>query len=468
MSPQKTRKKAQKTEITPSWMTPQMEQHLSEKLGVDVGKSLGEIEELSSRANAAEKNRLIEKGDSSTDVWKAANLLAYKSSIEGMLERLDALGDMGKSSTIKELSEKFPMAPVSKLKQFAKFIGTMRRQYQGDLKWANKPLKKYSADVLKEARALSRISGPKTRVKAAARAPSEFLRPAVSTEGEPTVSLKAEKEGSSRMVFTSEQLYEPEKYLRNWLKKNMSGYEEFRKAVHQCTQVYNAAGEALEYYYNKATLTFEDKGIIKLALNVRRSYLKRLKELYSKTVGSLSEIKSGFMASVKGQAEEKEYAALFDKWASELREMAKLKDNAEDVALAKRIRYVPKETTRSSLAAMNKLETRAKRIWAKEMRRAEQQVEIGAETIKMGIEAIGKAGLRMAREDTSGKTKSRRIAGVQKKFEEIHDLLDQAREEGELTDEVVDGLSGFLNKIRGVFEKEVASKGEKSKGLKRT
>ncbi|MBN2122458.1 hypothetical protein JW721_05405 [Candidatus Micrarchaeota archaeon] len=469
MSPQKTKKNAPKTDITPSWMTPQMEQWLSGQLGVDVGKSLGEIGELSSRAAAAEKGKLIEKGDSSNEVWKAANLLAYKSTLDGMVKRLDAMGKMGNESVAKEFSEKFPMAPASKLTQFAKSLAIMEKKYTGDAKWVNKPLKKYSESVLSEAESLSKISAPKAERKEAARAPSEFLQPAISAEEETAKasSKKPAKEGGASMVFTSEQLYEPEKYLRSWLKKNMPGYEAFRKKAHEYTQIYNTAGETLEYYYNKATITFEDQKLIKAALDVRKSYLENLKALYSKTIEGLPKIKAAFMKSVEGQSEEKEYSALFDKWASELRGMEKTRDNAEDLALAKRIGYAPKKAN-SSLAAMQKLETQAKQAWATEMRRAEEQVEIGAETIKMGIQAIGKAGLKMAREESSGKSDSTRIAGVKKKFAEIHQLLDEAREEGELTEEVADGLTGFLNKIRAAFEKEVASREEKPKPGRRT
>lgn len=474
MSPQTTKNKSANAEISPAWMTPQMEQWLTRKLGTNVGKTLGETLRLSSNARAAEKGRLVKKGDANSEVWKAANLLSYKSALEGMSKYLGSLSGLGDESLAKEFCEKFTVAP-SEFRKFAKSVSRMHRDVSGDLKWANKPLKNYSRDTLRDAESLAKAGAAAREAgrKETAQASPEFVRPAAKKEVSASVpkKLKSEEgqqeasaEKTGKMVFTSNELYNMEDHLHTWIQKNMPGYSDFKKKVQEYTKIYDAAGKTLGYYYAKSGITEQEKEVIKVALDARKTYLEKLKGVYSETAKALPNLKKEFRESLGG-VHENEYMALFGKWVSEVESVAKTSPYGQDKVLARKINHSPRSDAEASVAQMRKLQERSEKLWKQETQKAEEQLNIGAETIEMGIKAIGDAGLTLARRNPGEKSDS--IKKVQKKFSEIRKLLDNARERGELSEEVADDLDGVLEDVKENFEKKIASLQEKSGGRRR-
>ncbi len=246
------------------------------------------------------------------------------------------------------------------------------------------------------------------------------------------------------MVFSATELYEHERFMREWFSENMPEYKDFQKSVVEYTAIYNTAGDILEYYHNKENLTAEDMKLVKYALDVRQCYLNKLTEIYAKSASSLSALKKQFEERVIGCYRAK-YLALFNGEISSLKKMSKTKPEYNDIMLARRIKHKPKERE-TSLSFAEGLKKRAEEIRANDVKQAEDKLDKGIRMIQEALDAL----------KTSLNTTQ--INQIKSQLAELGDVLKNSGREGKISRETADNIVVALKQIQAGFEEQIAAR----------
>lgn len=245
----------------------------------------------------------------------------------------------------------------------------------------------------------------------------------------------AEEEQS--MIFTETEVFEHERFMRDWLSERIEGHAETKRTIREYGKIYAIAGEILENYYGKKELTKQDLELVKYALNVRRTYQKKAGEIYVRTAAQIEAMEKKFSERMEGQ---KKYMELFKKEIASIRRMSRDKPDRKDVLLGNRIghKYAKWETT---LPEVKVRKAKAEKIRGEELKEAGREFEEGIELIKKALEKYGSARNTAQIEEFRGLLA--KLEGVVKK----------AGEEGTMSAETADSIVLALRKIHAGLSK---------------
>jgi hypothetical protein len=282
--------------------------------------------------------------------------------------------------------------------------------------------------------------------------PSEFQELSSTGNNESMVFTVAElygEEDAKEKVKPKDETKEKvepkdyEEFMTDWISENMAEYKDFKKKVHEYTKIYNMAGEILKNYHGKERISKEALAIVHYALDIRKTYLGKLQDVYAKSEASLSGLGKRFEERVSGQYRAR-YMALFNRELDSLKKMSRTKPEYEDSQLARRLKYQPKADRETTLPAAEQMQERANELREKEIKTAKEQFKNAVELLKDALDSLTTAQNRP------------HLKMINAELAKISRTIQGG--EGKVSKEASDNIVAALRHIRAGLEEEIAAR----------